>query len=216
MRSLFPKDLKLRSDQRQLLWFGMVLGVLVLGLSLVSHAEEGGEGEGGGDGNQKKLSDAHIENEYKRLVLQMTQEESKVREARHRIQEMIKNRDESHNENEKAHYNKLMAEAHRKMVEANNKLVDIHNHMKYRFPEKDDESLRRYYPERVESLEQMEREVGLEAELTQLKVLIKKVYSVFLSEEFKAEQELSELEKQKKAERAPASEKENKKLRLVK
>lgn len=190
--------------------------VLSLVLGTLLAAPVFGSGGGGGGGGEKKLSDSHIENEYKRLMLQLTQEETKVRDGRHHIRELIKAREASAVESEKAQYNRQMDTAHKGLSEANQRLLEIRTKIKYRFPEKDDESIRRYYPERVESLEQMEKEVGLEGELSQMRVLINKVYGPFLSAEFKAEQEMLAEKKSSPKDRTPAAVEESKKLKLVK
>jgi hypothetical protein len=62
----------------------------------------------------------------------------------------------------------------------------------------------------------MENEVGLEADLTQLRRLVQKVYAPFLTSEFKAEQELAQQKREDKARRAPAGEDAKSRFRLVK
>ena len=61
--------------------------------------------------------------------------------------------------------------------------------IKYRFPAKGDALDRRYVPMRVQSVEQMEEDVGIDAELTMLRRKINDKYKPFLTKELSVKQD---------------------------
>jgi len=76
-----------------------------------------------------------------------------------------------------------IAEAHRKLKEVVADYNKEKAELKYRFPEEGALIERRYMPLRVQTLEQIEREMGLTGELTKAMEKIAKKYATFMEDE---------------------------------
>lgn len=77
--------------------------------------------------------------------------------------------------------------------------------LKYRFPNKGELSERRYMPMKVQSLEKMEKEIGIDAKLTMIRKKINDKYKPFITRELHYQQKKTGENFDEK--RAPASEK---------
>ena len=76
-----------------------------------------------------------------------------------------------------------IAETHRKLKEATEGYNKEKEELKYRFPEEGMVIERRYVPMRFQSVEQIEKEMGLDGELTRTKKKIDKKYLTFMGDE---------------------------------
>jgi hypothetical protein len=75
-----------------------------------------------------------------------------------------------------------MAESHRKLTETALEYNTQKAELKYRYPEEGVIIERRYVPLRAQTIEQIEKELGLSSELTKTKKKIDKKYAPFVGE----------------------------------
>lgn len=100
-----------------------------------------------------------------------------------------------------------------KAIQSYNKLV---KELKYRFPEKGDHSERKYLPMRSRSLEQIEREMGLDAVLSEAKDRVDRKYAPIVEESKRKERERKKAKNFPEEIEAPKKKKKkNERLRLV-
>ncbi len=73
-----------------------------------------------------------------------------------------------------------IAESHKELLKTNEDYLHAKSELKYRFPEEGAFIERKYVPLRVQTIEQIEKEVGINGDLTRTKKLIDKKYETFV------------------------------------
>jgi len=179
--------------------FIFTLGFAFFPISFVFANAGGGGGSSGESGEAKEVAKKIPESEdWAKQVTILNTKEGKMKAYTREIQDLIKKKKKTKIRSEKLSIIDQMIQAHtdlRKEAEGYN---EMRNRIKYRFPNKGEVAERHYSSVRVQSLEQMEKEEGLDAHLTQLKLKIDQKYKVVVENETK---DLSRTES-----RSPASE----------
>ncbi len=138
--------------------------------------------EGGGGPNNSEFV------EYSKRLNKMTQIQSKLTEGTARLKELIKQKNHGSHEikdEKNNHVNILdsIAQQHKQLSEDYDLFNEELRAITYRFPSKGEEIGRKYIPLRPKTLEQVEREMGLEGDLTALKDKVDAKYKAFAPNE---------------------------------
>lgn len=145
---------------------------------------ETGEKEGAAESTPKVGGGA--DREWAKRSSKINVYETQIKEATRRLQDLIRAKNEKrHAVDEKGNPVDLLQEitaTHKELLAAvknyNTEKAELH----YRFPERGALIERRYVPFREQSVEQIEKEMGLDGELTKIKKKIDKKYSTFTEE----------------------------------
>ncbi len=152
-----------------------------------AEGEKAKEGEAPATENVKKIAE---EDDWTKQANFLSSKEGKAKEFRLKIESLIKTKNSSKDEAKNKKIVNQMIEAHMEFVKATDDYNKLYNKLRYRFPDKSNtKKRRRYLPLRVQSLEQIENEMGVDADLTRLRKKVNKKYSPFLEDELKAKQE---------------------------
>lgn len=130
-----------------------------------------------GGGEEKPAAETSSAPEYNKKLSELTSLENKVKESRAVIQDLIQHKNATSNREKKHEIVEQMIERHRQLIDEIKRYNEARHQLKYRFPEKDDSTERRYLPLKEQSLEQMEQEMGLDADLTRVKKMVDKKYA---------------------------------------
>ncbi len=166
-----------------------------------------------------KVKDAR---EYAKQQSKLNQYESQLKGYQKSLADLIKAKQQGYKKIKSSSDSKEEIDVLDAIVEKHNLLTEAHDNyekqrklLKYRFPGKGDQIERRYMPLRPPSLKQVEREIGLNGQLTELKVKTDRKYAQFRKS---AEKELDSAEKKKayKTKKKPseAESKDKKRLKL--
>ncbi len=187
-------------------------------LICVGARANGGGGEKA-EGEAKAEESGKPENsdfaEYNKLNNKMSSLKVKVEEARKELEHLIaqKKMGMTSVKDEKGVNEDildLIVKAHKEMTEEQDKFNSTYNDITYRFPSKGQEIKRQYHPFRPKTVGQVEKELGLGGQLSELRNKVVEKYKSFNPPE-------TEVEPMPKShDRMPASESEPKRLTLKK
>ena len=172
------------------------------------------------EGTKQSADGERADREWAQRTSKLNIQQQKIKEATDKLQKLItaKNagREVRDEKNNKVDVLAEIATTHgllKTHVEDYNKAK---NELRYRYPEEGALIERRYVPMRLQTLEQIEREIGIEGRLDRLKVKSDKKYEPFIG---KKPEEVAPAEPQPKPtlkERSQSEEEKNKKrLKLV-
>lgn len=223
----------MRSISRNQIYFNLVILILFLFVVLalnVANAEEGAEkapasgeataeGAAEGEGSAPASAPPSANNsdfaEYNKKINKMSQLSGKVEEGQKKIQQLIvqkrmglrKIKGEKGDEQDVL---ELINSTHKEFLDNRDKYNSELRDVTYRFPSRGQEIQRKYRPYRPKTVEQIEKELGLDGQLSDLKNKVQEKYHVFNpKKEVVVPEPLPES-------RQPASEPSSERLRLVK
>ncbi len=155
---------------------------LCIGASFTTANANEGEGEAAAPEKSKVPPDAA---EWYRRTQKLNVYESQVKDLTQKLQDLItkKNHGQTQIKDEKGNGSDILdgiVETHKKLVEAHKNYEGERAEIKYRYPGEGDLVERRYMPLRPPTLHQVEKELGLTGELTQLKKKIDQKYAPFV------------------------------------
>ncbi|MCB0384318.1 MAG: hypothetical protein KDD43_02920, partial [Bdellovibrionales bacterium] len=130
-------------------------------------------GAGGSDYSQKKS---------KKLNLEV-----QIKERERILEDLIKQKNGTTDPETRRRVVGEMTAVHSAMLEAIQDYNKVSKDLEYRYPEKGDDSKRKYLPMRSRSLEQIEKEMGLDAVLSGAKERVDKKYAPIVEEAKKQE-----------------------------
>ncbi len=186
--------------KRNIIFFGAVLMcALVVHSPLPTWAEEGGggheapkeggEGEGaaeGGEGAAKPAGNG-ADREWAKRTTKLNVYESKMKELNRKIMEMIEAKKGSHaaldEKGKPIDPLEIISTSFTELKTTVKSYNEEREQLKYKFPEEGVVIERRYVPQRVQTLEQMEKEIGLNGELSLTKRKVDKKYETFMGDE---------------------------------
>jgi uncharacterized phage infection (PIP) family protein YhgE len=158
--------------------------VSIFASGLPAYAEEGGgeapkaEGEAGTGPNNTEFV------EYSKRLNKMTQYQTQVSEGTNQLKALIEKKNQGVTEikddkNNRENILHVIVSAHKKLETDYAAYNEELRAITYRFPSKGEEIRRKYIPLRPKSLDQVEKEMGLDGELTALKGKVEDKYKVF-------------------------------------
>jgi hypothetical protein len=177
--------------------FIKIINLIVVATLLLAHAaraeeEAGAEKKGSGGesaGEAIKKGGEGTGNsgfvEYSKHLNKMTQLQTKVKESTDKLKELIEQKNHgttSVKGGEKEPQENILtaiAKEHKELTKNTDAYNDEYREITYRFPSKGEEIKRKYIPLRPKSLDQVEREMGLEGDLTALKDKVDEKYKAF-------------------------------------
>ena len=143
--------------------------------------------QGAADPNEAKVRE---EDDWTKQANFLSSKEGKVNEFRVKIESLIKQKRKVTTDDEEKEIVKELILAHADFSKAVNDYNSLYNKLKYRFPDKSGKpQKRKYLPMRLHSLEQIENEMGIDADLTRIRKKINKKYAPYLEDELRAKQE---------------------------
>ncbi|MBT4762577.1 MAG: hypothetical protein HOO06_12825 [Bdellovibrionaceae bacterium] len=168
------------------MWLKASCIVLVLFFSLSHLFAQEGEGEPA----TTEITEAVPEDEdWTKQANFLSSKEGKVKEYKAKVKDLIKQKRASTSKAEQSASTKEIAAAHRELMKATEDYNKLYNKLRYRFPGKERKKRRKYLPMRIQSLNQIENEMGLDADLTRIRKKINKKYSPYLEKDLKKQQE---------------------------
>lgn len=173
------------------------------------HGSPGAEAKAGGEkGDRSDFAD------YNKLNNKMSSLKVKVEEARKKLEDLVakKKMGMTAVKDEKGHSSSILemiVETHKDYVEEAEKFESTLTEITYRFPGKGQEIRNNYHPLRAKSIQQVERELGLSGQLSDLRIKVQEKYKAF-------NPPAPEAEPMPLTERAPASEEKPTRLKLKK
>ena len=156
--------------------------VVLLICSLLIAPQTFASGEGGGESNEAKAglaekSDAEIAAaRYSKKLSEVGSLENRVREGRAAVQALIKSQRSTVEREQQVQIVEQIKERHQQLKTDIEKYNAARADLIYNFPGKADATERKYMPLRTQSVQQMENEMGLDADLTRLKVELDQKY----------------------------------------
>ena len=163
------------------------------------------------------ILNAQIVKGWTKVEADLNRQETLIREQKKIIQMQISHKNKTTKSSEKQAAVKALIEAQSTLRAEIKKYNEIREKALYRYPEKGDKTKRRYLPMRVQSLEQMESEVGLESELTRVKAVVDKKYKKYNKKDDKILiQQASEELKMKKKRESKKGYKKQEKIKMSK
>jgi hypothetical protein len=166
---------------------------------VVSAAEHGGEGaskESGASNESEKSSEGgetkesngkSADREWAQRTSKLNILAAKMKELKFRIQEMIEKKNSGHApRDEKGNEIDVLGEmtkVHKELVETLAEYTKESDELRFRYPEEGTVINRKYVPLHEQSLEQIEKEMGLDGDLTRTKAKIDKKYAPFRADE---------------------------------
>jgi hypothetical protein len=170
-----------------------IIAALILS-NFVNAEEHSGGGEappshdGKSPGAQTKEAGSGPNNtefvEYSKRLNKMTQLQTKVNDETERLKDLIKQKNNGATEikddkNNRENILAVIVRQHKSLTTSAGLYNDELHAVTYRFPSKGEEIRRRYIPLRPKSIEQVEKELGLQGELTALKEKVDNKYKAF-------------------------------------
>jgi hypothetical protein len=116
-------------------------------------------------------------------VSQMKVYTNKINDSERKIRELIHEKNETSDISKKQTLNTEMFQEHNDLVETYKKYNELRYHMKYEHPEKGEIVDRRYLAMRAKTIDELEKEIGLQGRLTQLKKKIDEKYAPFIQKD---------------------------------
>lgn len=186
----------------------LVLSALFTASAAFAAGGGGGESSAGKESPVEK-SDAEIAAaRYSKKLSEVGTLENRVREGRAAVQALIKTQRSTAEREQQVQIVEQIKERHQQLKIDIEKYNTARAELIYNFPGKADATERKYMPLRTQSVQQMENEMGLDADLTRLKA---EIDQKFKSTELK-EQEEVQLKRQPAADSTKAE--QPKRLRL--
>jgi hypothetical protein len=162
----------------------LLIALLFLSFILTSYKSQAQDA--GASSNTKMAG----EDDWTKQANFLSSKEGKVKEFRLKIESLIKQKKIVNSDVTAKKIVKEMIETHNEFTKATLDYNKVYNKLRYRFPDKtNNKKKRRYLPVRIHSLEQIEKEMGIDSDLTQIRKKINKKYSPYLADELKAKQE---------------------------
>lgn len=180
----------------KILIFSILL--LAIGLGPVSYGSSGGGGEGKGEGEGAGAEAADTtggkvipeEDDWAKQVAKLNTYQGRIKDYRKQIIELAKEKKATDDVNVKNEIVKRMTRIYEELKEEMGYYNKLKAKIAHRFPNKNKYIEQRYLPMRLQSLEQLEGQSGLDVELTLLRKKIQKTYEPFTSEDQKLKQEI--------------------------
>lgn len=154
----------------------VVLLFIVFG-SFAVEAEESAEGEAATEVIEKKLPS---ERDYRRQIAKLNSAKEQTSKLRKEIKELIDKKNKTKKESVKKKIINDIVGLHEELKKQIQNYNEQHRIIKYTFPRKGDRSKKSYLPLRVDTLEEIEQGVGLEADLTRVRKKVENKYAPFV------------------------------------
>ncbi len=161
--------------------FNLITGIFVLLLSLHLYAEGGGESEGGGEGGEAPAAESSDQKANKQLMdveKQVASLSAKIQAKNQSIQTLLREKSEERDPEKLAETLKLIQQEHRDLEKLTREYNTQLGILQYRFPERGLAPERRYERLKTQSLEEMEKSLGVEAHLKRSREEIRTVYGI--------------------------------------
>lgn len=110
---------------------------------------------------------------------------NKINELEKKLEHLIEEKVHSREPNSQSHLNGEIEHTYKELRDQYNKYEELRVHMAYEHPEKGDMSERKYAPVRKKTIEDIELELGLQGQLTQLGRKIEEKYAPFREDKSK-------------------------------
>jgi hypothetical protein len=147
--------------------------------------EKKAEGEEKAEGGEAKKSDG-ADREWAKRTTHLNVLEAKIKELNTNLGLYIKAKNGNYvmldEKNVKIDVIKKIGESYKELVKSTEDYNKAKDELTYRYPEEGALIERKYVPMRVQTLEQIEKETGLNGDLTRTKEAIDKKYEVFTGE----------------------------------
>ena len=155
-----------------------------------SEPEPAAEGE-----SQRVRSD---EEDWTKQRSKLNKREDKVKALQLEIYEKIKLKKKAKSRAEKQRLISEIVLMHEEMKQNMLEFNEIRKRVKYRFPDKGEYTERRYLPMRIQELEELEKGVGIEAQMTRIKKKVEDKYAPLMTKEAVIEQKAKALRAKQK------------------
>ncbi len=180
---------------------------LVVSWSLSYAQEETPEGEEEAPksveaGAEQLASESQPDTDWTKQITKLNSKSEKVAEYKRIIKKMIKEKNSAQTKEQKHQIIAKMLDVHNRLKKAITEYNELAPVIKYRFPAKGRAYQRQYVPEKLQSIEQMEKEMGLDYDLTHLRQLVQRKYSTMVKDETKIERDTAGSFTQKEADQA--------------
>lgn len=184
-------------------------------------SEHGGGGEGEGEaegGHEGGGSGKGADREWAKRTSKLNIQETKIKDLTHLLQKLIQEKNQKHEvAGEKGHTPQTLEQISTSYKQLTD-IIKTYNadraELKYRFPEEGALIERRYVPLREQSLEQIEKEIGLNGELTRTKKKIDKKYATFIDDGVKPIPQKKKFEVESTLREKPKPGEESQRLKL--
>lgn len=192
----------------------LLIFILVMSFSFFSFAQEGAESAA-----PSSDSVSPEVREWTKHTQKLTGFESKVKENKEELERLIRAKKSGKTQFVDEKGNKIsildsIVETHKNLMEAHENYEQERNVIKYRYPGAGEQIERRYMPLRPPSLEQVELEVGLNGQLTEIKQKTDLKYAKFRKEARSQGQESSNQNQHSLKPKKTLSEPPRKRLKL--
>jgi hypothetical protein len=160
-----------------------ILMALLFTFTITLHAEEGGEGgekKEGGEGAAEKVEtpDQKATKELADVEKKVASLSAKIKAKNESIEKLLEERAVEKDASRLAEISQLLKKEHKDLEEATQDYNTQLGVLQYRFPERGVTQGRRYQRLSTKSLEEMEKSMGLDADLKKSRDKVKTVYGV--------------------------------------
>lgn len=128
-------------------------------------------------------SHAQLMGEYTQKVGKLSSLESKIQSGRDSVKVSLAAIQKTQDEKKQKEVFNEAVKLHEELKIAIREYNSLRDEIKYKFPKKHDQTIKRYIPIREESLDEIEKEMGLDGILSRVKTKIDKKYESFNSQE---------------------------------